>query len=347
MHPSTNRLPPAARMFQWISGSFATPAIHAAAALGIADLLRNGPRRVEELADASGAHAPSLYRLLRALASVRIFAEESYGRFRLTPMAQTLQTGGDLREMALMQRHAPGAQPWGDLLESVHTGRPSFEQQNGARFFDYLTRSPGEAARFQAGMTGASAQDAPHLLAAYDFSVFAHVTDVGGGQGGFLAAVLAAHPALAGTLFDLPEVVADPSPIHDPTVAARRTVGGGDFFTGVPPGADATLLKAVLHDWSDENAVRILRHCREALSNSTSARVLVFEMVIPGGNGPHPGKFMDLSLLVLTEGRERTREEFRALFGAAGLRLRRVVRTGCALSILEAAPAREEMRRRG
>ena len=341
MRPQANRLPPSARMFQWISGSFATPAIHAAAALGIADLLRDGPHGVEDLAGAAGAHAPSLYRLLRALASLRIFAEESErGRFRLTPMARMLQTGGDLRGMALLQRHAPGAQPWGDLLESVRTGRPSFERREGARFFDYLARAPGEAARFQAGMTGASFQHAPHFLAAYDFSAFGQVTDVGGGQGGFLAALLDANPTLSGTLFDLPHVVADPSPIDDPIVAARRSVVAGDFFAGVPPGADAYLLKAVLHDWNDENAVRILRNCREVLSDSPQGRVLVIEMVIPGGNGWHPAKFMDLNLLVLTEGRERTGPEFRALFRSAGLRLRRIVHTGSPLCILEAAPRR-------
>lgn len=327
-------LPPATAMFPLISGSFATRAIHAAAALGIADLLRDAPRTADDLAATTGAHGPSLYRLLRALASIGIFRQSAEGRFAQTPLSATLQTGA-LREMALRLPHPAGQQPWGDLLESVRTGRPSFEEREGRPFFDYLAHSPQEAARFQIGMTGASADHAAQLLANYDFSPFRHVVDVGGGQGALLTDLLAAYPALTGTLFDLPHVAANPIPLTNPQIAARRTVIGGDFFAGVPSGADVYLLKAILHDWNDQRAVLLLRSCRNALRDQEAGRVIVMEMVVPRGNAPHPSKFMDLNLLVLTEGRERTQTEFRALFKAAALRLTRIIRTAGPLCILE------------
>jgi hypothetical protein len=322
-------------MFRLITESAASQAIHAAARLGLADLLRDGPSSVEELAAATGAHAPSLFRLLRALAGAGVIHRDRAGRFGLTPLAATLQTGvpGSMREAALLTPHPPGGRPWGDIFYSVMTGRPAFEHEHGERFFDYLAHHPDEAARFDAGMTGASRRHAQEMLAACDFAPFRLAVDVGGGQGLLLAMLLAAHPSLRGVLFDRPAVVRDATYLQEAGVADRCRIVEGDFFERVPPGGDLYILKGILHDWADEPAGRILRNCRNAMAEG--GRILAFEMLVPSGNRPHPALFMDLNLMVLTGGRERTRAEFRSLFRAVGLKLARVMRTPSPFSLLE------------
>lgn len=334
--PGTPAPPPGAQLLQMGFGGFVAQAISVAAQLGLADLIHEGPKTASELAEATGAHAPSLYRLLRALASVGVFAEDGEGRFGMTPLATALRsdTPGSIRHGVVLVGQSFHRQAWTNLLYSVTTGRPAFDHAHGQPFFDYLGEYPEALAAFQAWMSQASAMQVPALLGSYDFSPFRRVVDVGGGRGDLLASLLRANPEVRGILFDLPQVVAGARAIEDSGVADRCQVMGGDFFTAVPEGGDAYLLKMVIHDWDDDRAVRILRNCCDAMA--PDGKVLVMEMLVPPGNAPHFSKFMDLNMLVLNQGGlERTEAEYRDLFRAAGLALTRVVPTPSPFSIVE------------
>jgi hypothetical protein len=331
---------PAAALRQLIMGFRATQLVHVAAKLGLADLLRAGPQPPHRLAQAVGAEPQALQRLLRALASLGLFAETADGAFALTPMAQLLQTGatGSLRSLAVLYGEEWLWQAYGRMLYSVKTGRPAFEHTHGQPLFDYLHDHPGAAALFHEGMSGYSAQEAPAILAGYDFSGVERVVDVGGGQASLVTALLQAYPDLSGVILDLE--LAGPGARHalaEAGVAARGTFVAGDFFTSIPRGGDVYLLKSVLHNWDDAAAVRILRGCRQAMTGD--ARLLVIERVIPPGNAPAEAKLFDINMLVVIGGRERTEREYRALFAAAGLSLTRVIPTDLPLNLVEGTPA--------
>ena len=330
----------AATLRQLIMGFRVTQLIYVAAKLGLADHLEQGPQTPHALAQAVGAEQQALYRLLRALASIGLFAETADGAFRLTPLAQLLQTNpaGSLRDLAILYGEEWLWQGYGHMLYSVQTGRPAFEQIHGEPLYDYLGNHPAAEAQFQAAMSGYSAQEAAAILAAYDFFRVATVVDVGGGHGALVAALLEAHPQLAGVVFDVASVVAEAQrQLADAGLASRATCVAGDFFAALPSGGDIYLLKSVLHNWDDAAAARILRSCRQAMSRR--ARLLVIERVIPSGNVPAEAKLFDINMLVTVGGQERTEREYRALFQAAGFDLTQIIPTYSPLSLIEGAPA--------
>jgi len=311
-------------------------ALYVVAALGIADLLADGPRTVEDLAATAGAHRPSLYRLLRMLTGAGVFREETDGRFALTALGGTLRSEGpdSVRDWALYVGAPEMWEAWGLLHESVMTGEAGFVLAHGMPVYDYLGKHPQLGTPFDRWMTRQSDQHNAAIVAAYDFSPFRTVADVGGGQGSTLAAILRANPSLQGILLDLPHVVANPDPLEAAGVADRCEVISGDMLQEVPGGADAYLVKRVLMIWGDEQAMRVLRNCAEAVREG--GKVLVVEMVLPLGNEPSPAKAFDLLMqLAHKEARVRTEAEFRDLYAAAGLRLSRIIPTASPNSIIE------------
>lgn len=329
-----------AQMMQIATGHMRTQAIVTAARLGVADRLREGPKSSAELAKEVGAHPRSLYRLLRALAGMGIFAEDAEGRFALTPLGETLRsdTPNSVLAAILLGGSDFHWNSWSNLTRSVRTGQCAFEHVHQMRFFDYLTQHPDAAATFDAWMTRSTELDLPTLLESCRFGDCKIVADVGGGHGILLAAILARHPHLRGILFDLPHVVSSATALRDAALAGRCEVVGGDMFSRIPAGADLYMLKCILHDWSDELSVQILKNCRAAMAGD--GRLLVIEAIVPPGNEPHFSKTMDLNMLVLNHGgMERTAEEYRALLEAAGLELVRTIPTASPLSLIEARRA--------
>lgn len=326
-------------LLQMMTGYWISKAIYVAAKLGVADLLTDGPLSAEELAMATQTHGPALYRLLRALASVGVFSEESPGRFTLTPLATLLRsdTPDSMRALAIMYAEEQ-SRAWDDVLHSVQTGQPAFEHAFGARYFDYFATHPEASRVFNEAMVGWTTQVVDAVVAAYDFSPFATVMDVGGGHGALLAAILKSAPAAQGILFDQPHVVEG----AEPFLAAAGVVNrcervGGDFFAEIPAGADAYVLAQILHDWDDERSVAILRQVRRAMP--AHGKLLVVELVLPEGNDPFLGKWLDLHMLVLLGGQERTVAQYAALLRAAGFELLGVIPTTAQQSIVEARPA--------
>ena len=319
---------------QMFGGSWITQGIWVAAELGIADLLTDGPRTAEELAEKTHTHGNALYRVLRALASVGMFAEDAHGRFSLTPLADLLRTDASAsqRPFAIMM----GAEfhgAWGELLHSVRTGELGFEKKFGVPFFQYMTERPERGKIYDAAMTGVHGGETEPMLDAYDFSPFQTVIDIGGGNGLVLAAILQRHPTIKGILFDLPAVVDRARTIISGLgLSDRCQIVGGDFFSSVPVGGDAYVMRHIIHDWDDNEAVAILRNCRVAMN--PEGRILVVETVIPPANEPCFGKWLDLMMLVVG-GRERTEEQYRRLFSEAGLKLNRIVPTALEISVIE------------
>jgi hypothetical protein len=321
-----------------VLGYVVTQALYVCARLGIADALVDGPRPVAALAEVSGAQPTELYRVLRALASVGVFAEEDGGSFRLTPLAECLRSDvtGSLRGYAILHGSPDITGVMNGFLHGIQTGDRPFEHVYGTDIFGYVQAHPDLGARFHAAMGDRTRMVDGAILEAFDFSASRTLVDVGGGRGVLLAGVLQAYPGINGVLFDLPDVVARAEPVLAlDDVRDRCKVVGGDFFGSVPAGGDAYMLKSIIHDWDDEHAITILRNCRTAMSpNST---LLLMETVIPPGNEPFVGKIHDLLMLAIG-GRERTEAEFNALLTAAGFELKRIIPTRSATSILEAAP---------
>jgi hypothetical protein len=323
---------------QVFGGAWMTQALGVAAELGVADHLAAGPLTAQELAQRTGAHADSLYRVLRALASAGVFEHDADERFGLTPLSELLRSDvpGSQRCFAAMmggEFHAA----WGELLHSARTGEPGFDKRFGKSFFEYMTERPDRHAIYDRAMEGVHGRETDPVLDAYDFSFFGTVADIGGGNGSALAATLRRHSGMQGILFDLPSVAdRTRAGVAASDVAARLCIEGGDFFTAVPSGADAYVLRHVIHDWMDDDAVAILRSCRKAMK--PASRILVVEMVIPSDGRPGFGKWLDLMML-LVRGRERTAAEYGRLFAAAGLKLERVIATASDASIVEGVPA--------
>lgn len=331
-------------LLQLVTSYQSAQVIHVAAQLGLADLLAGGPRRIEDLADATATHPPSLARLLRMLAALGVVAEEADGRIALTPLGVPLQTGipGSVRDRVLFLTGEWYWRSWGDLLYSVRTGEPAFDHIFGMSNFDYWEHNPEAGAIHDAGFTAMAQFTTPPLVAAYDFGRFGTVADIGGSEGPLLSAILAAHPGVRGILFDLPHVVTRSGPVLAAAgVASRCTVVGGDFFKAVPEGANAYLLKYIIHDWDDARAAAILSRCRAAMDRD--ATLLVIEMVAPerleAGAAAMTVARLDLTMLIATPGgRERTESQLRHLLAEAGFELRRVIPTRSPFSYLEAAP---------
>lgn len=323
---------------QMFGGAWIAQGLSVAAALGIADLLADGPRSVRELAERTQSHGGSLFRLMRALAGVGVFARDADGRFKLTPLAELLRSdvAGSQRSFAIMMG-TEFYQAWGKLLHSVRTGQPGFQHRYGASFFEYMTAHPDRHGIYDEAMNGIHDAETQPVLDAYDFSTFGTLVDIGGGNGLALAAILRRYPEMRGILFDLPAVVDRAWPlIADSDCAGRFQAVAGDFFASVPAKADAYIMRHVIHDWEDEPAITLLRRCREAMN--PDGRVLVIETVIPTGDEPCFGKWLDLMML-LVGGRERTEEEYRRLFTAAGLKLSRIVPSTAEVSVIEGVRA--------
>lgn len=331
--------PPPAVLLQMMTGYWLSQALHTVASLGIADLLANGERSAEDLAAASGANEPALYRVMRALASAGVFSEVKPRQFALSPLADLLRSDvpGSMRSLALLYAEEQ-YRAWGDLLHSVRTGEPAFEARYGMSYFDYLAAHPDADAVFNDAMTGWSRQVASGVADTYDFSPFTTIVDVGGGYGALLASVLQRTPDARGVLFDLPHVVDGAHVVLQASgVLDRCELVGGDFFAAVPEGGDAYILAQILHDWDDARCITILQRIREAIP--PHGRLLIVELVIPPTNEPSFGKWLDVHMLVLLSGRERTINEYAALFEAAGFSLGQVVPTQPGPSVIEAIPA--------
>lgn len=324
-----------------IIGYRVSQALHVVAVLGIADLLKDGPRHFNDLARSSDTHAGSLYRLLRLLASVGVFTEQSEGCFALTALAQHLRSDipDSLRTRAMFDGAQGNWDAWGDLLTSIKTGRPAIEHTFGKDLFGYLNDHPDEGKIFNEVMAVQTSAAIRAILDAYDFSEIGTLVDIGGGVGVLLAAILHNYPPMRGILYDQPHVAADAkSRFTSVGLANRCETVGGDFFESVPVGGNAYILKHILHDWDDKDCRRILKKCRSAIAKN--GRLLVIEMLNPPGDTPHYGKFVDLQMLVITKGgRERTEAEYRKLFASAGFRLSRVVPTGSDVCLIEGRPA--------
>ncbi|HLL74380.1 MAG TPA: methyltransferase [Pyrinomonadaceae bacterium] len=327
---------------QMATGLWVSKAIYVAARLGVADLLADGPKTVEQLAAETGAHAPTLRRLLRALAGAGVFREDAEGRYELTQFAEFLRTDvpGSQRGFALHVGESPSWQAWDGLLESVRTGESAFKRVHGMEVFPYYATHPESNEPFNSAMVELSNVVAAAVTEAYDFSRFRRIADVGGGRGGLLAAILKAAPAARGVVCDQPEVVAGARATMEAAgIAERCEYAGIDFFEGVPEGADAHVLKWIIHDWDDERALTLLRNCHRSLADG--GRLLLVEAVVPEGGEPSFSKWMDLQMLVMTGGRERTAAEYRALLAEAGFEMTNVIPTKSPVSIVEAVKAGE------
>ena len=334
--PGNVDIPPPVAMLQLISGFWISRAIYIAAKLGIADLLRDGPRTAAELAAATGAHASSLYRVLRALASVGVFTEDEKRGFALTPLSETLRTDapGSLRAFATVELGEEHYPAWGELLHSVKTGKIAFDRAFGMPVWEFFEQNPENAKTFNDAMTGMTLAVNGAVLSGYDFSPIGKIVDVGGGHGSLIASILKANPQMKGVLFDAPSVAEGArSRIEVAGIADRCEVVPGDFFQSLPGGGDAYILKWIIHDWDDDRSITILRNCHSAMTEA--GKLLLVEAVVPRGSEPHFSKFIDLNMLVMTGGRERTENEYRMLLEASGFKLTRTIPTESPMSVIE------------
>ena len=333
----TEGLPPREAVMQMVNASWISHAIRAMAALGLADHLAHGPRTVQELAEASGTHAPTLTRLLRTLAAIGLCVTDVRGGVSLTPRGDMLRS--DVPNTArpyVLAIHAPHVeQAWVELPETVRTGEPAFPRVHGTNFWEFLSDHPAEGAVFDAAMTGGSDQRARVLLTARDLSGLGTLVDVGGGQGRLLAIALTANPGLRGVLIDRPEVLpAAQAFLAEAGVLDRCDLVSGDILESVPQGGDAYVLSAIIHDWPDEQATAILRACHRAMR--PGARLWLIEGVVRPDDAYDRTRRLDLLMLVLFGAKERTAEEFRALLESAGFAWVGIHSTDSPPSVVEA-----------
>lgn len=333
-------LPPHVQLIQMGTGGAIASVVHIAAKIGLADELSVGPKSAIELAGPLALHAPSLHRLMRTMASLGLLSEGQGQRFSLTKLGEALKANapGSARSTLLMTGSSWVGRGFANILHSLQTGRTGFEKAHGMPFFDYLAQHQEDASVFSGAMVGLHGAEPPAVAAAYDFSMFKAVVDVGGATGNMLAAILARHAEPRGLLFDRSHVVADAEQLlkaHG--VSDRVTVEAGDFFQSVPSGGDVYILSHILHDWSDDECLTILGNCRKAMNRD--GRLLIVEMVLPPGDAPHPGKILDMVMLVLVGGQERTEVEYGRLLDKAGFRLNRAVATHSPVSVVEAVLA--------
>jgi hypothetical protein len=345
---SQSDAPPAhVGMLQLLGGAQVAGAVGCVAQLGIADLVAAGPRSAEDLAAQIGAHPGALYRLMRATASVGVLSEGSDGTFSQTPLSAVLcrDAKPSLRALAIMGITEWHMRGWVRLEYSVRTGKTALDEVYGMSMFEHFKQDAGSAQVFNDAMTNISTIDSPAVAAAYSFDGVGSVVDVAGGHGLLLATILGRNPNLKGTLFDAPHVIAGAKdgPLKPflgrlgPSKDDRCTLIGGDMFASVPAGADAYMMKHIIHDWPDDLCINLLKLCRKAVN--PGGRLLVIDAAIQPGNDFSPAKFLDLQMLLFPGGLERTEKQFRDLFAASGWRLNRVVPTSAGDSVVEALPA--------
>jgi hypothetical protein len=327
------------RLRQLIMGFRITQMIHVAAKFGLADHLARKPQTAQELAPLVGAEAVSLHRLLRALASIGVFAETAGGVFEMTPMSELLRRDqpGSLRSTAILYGDELIWNAFGQLSRAIANGTSAFEQLHGQSFYEYLGEHPTASALFNDAMTGFSEHEASAILEAYDFSAARAIVDVGGGQGALMAALLRAHAPLHAVIFDRSPPTDDTRRLFERLdILGRAEFVQGDFFATVPRGGDLYVLKSIVHNWKDDDATTILRNCRLAMP--PHGRLLVGERVIPPGNAPAEAKLFDINMMITVGGQERTEAQYAALFAATGLEMARVIPTRSLLSLIEAMP---------
>jgi SAM-dependent methyltransferase len=341
---STEDPPPQIALYHLATGHYLSHALCLAARLGIADLLNGGPRHANELAAATGMHAPSLNRVMRLLASADVFAEREDGSFELTALGGHLRSAvpGSARAMIMLFAGERIQDAWRELEYSVRTGNPVFQKRGVEDPFRDPTRTAEDNAIFDAAMADLTRLTAIAVAAAYDFSPFRKVVDVGGGNGALLIGILKATPHVPGIVFDQPPAAERAQKqIAEGELAERCAAVGGDFFKEVPNGADAYILKHVIHDWPDDRAIAILKNCRRAMGNG--GRLLVVEGVYPPridvSLASRGAAANDVNMLLNTGGRQRSETEFRALYSAAGFELRSIIPTQARVSVIEGVPA--------
>jgi hypothetical protein len=329
---------PRQTLLRLVSGYQLSQLLHVAARLDVGDRLAGGPRSADELAAETATHAETLYRLLRALAAVGVLRESDGRRFELTELGEGLRSdvAGSVHGWALMIGRPMHWNTWSSLVESIRTGENTFRLVHGTDVWSYRAQWPEELAIFDGAMTSMTGAVDAAVIDAYDFGRFNEVVDVAGGRGAMLAAILAKHDTVRGVLFDQPDVVANAAALLDRFGDRCRAVGG-NFFERVPDGADAYLLKWILHDWEDEECVAILRVIRNAMPEH--GFVLVLERDLGGPNENAPAKLSDLNMLVNPGGRERSADEYAELFVAAGLRYVGATPTAAGVTVFEAAAA--------
>jgi cyclopropane fatty-acyl-phospholipid synthase-like methyltransferase len=334
--------PPMIMAIRMTMGHWVAQCISVACELKIPDLLAEGPCTAEQVAAAAGTHPDATLRLLQALASLAVVAQTQDGLFEATPLSEQFRQ--DIPSLGPYARFVTGPEShraWGELLHAVRTGQTAFDHVYGQQIFDYFAEHPDSGWIFDEGMTSFNTAVADEIVDTYDFSPFQTIVDLGGGQGLLLAAILRRNPRARGVLFDRPQVAELAEQVLETAgLADRCSIVGGDFFRSVPEGRDAYVLKVVIHDWDDDRAQSILLNCREAMG--PDARLLLVERVI-SERPQHTfvdqrAALMDLNMLILTGGRERTEAEFTKLFESAGFTLQRVFPTPGGLSVIEAAP---------
>ena len=329
---------PAEQMIQFATGFMVSSAVYSVTKAGIPDLLRDGAKSAQELAKNSGSNEDALYRIMRALASIGVFSEVFDKKFALSPAGEYLckDTPGSHRDMVLWMGDAIHHRTYAEMGHALKTGETVIEKVHGVSCFEYFAQDKPLSEVFNAAMTGFSAMIAPAVLDSYDFSTLNNKTlvDIGGGHGYLLTQILRKYPDIRGTIFDLEHVVAGArSSLDNSGLSSRCQTAAGDFFQSVPPG-EAYIMKNIIHDWNDELALKILKCCHRAGIGKT--KVILVESILPAANIPHLSKWLDLEMLLLPGGRERTEDEFNRLFAQAGFRLTRVVPTNSPVCVIEA-----------
>jgi hypothetical protein len=330
---------------QLLFGKQMTYCLSGVARIGVADHMNATPMAVEEIAGKTGAHAPSLYRVMRMLASTGVFKEEQGKRFALTPAGELLKSDapGTMRYHAMMLGDEWTTRAYEHFTDCLRTGQNGVSKAYGQHLFDVLAERPEQSDTFQAAMTSSSTIEGKAVIGAYDFSGIKRLADLGGGHGGLLASILRRYPQMQGVLFDRAEIVAGMAKDQFAGCEGRITIEGGSFFERVPDGCDAYIMKHIIHDWDDEHCRTTLKLMRDKLP--TDGRVLVCEMVVTDEPGPTPAKILDILMLVITMGgKERTKDEFAELFASSGLRLNRIVPTEGPICVIEAVPRVDEFR---
>ena len=340
--PSPNAQPrpaldPSQHVFQIATGYIASTALYVATRFRIADHLQNGPRSSDDLARSTGVNADALYRVLRALSALGIFEEVSARTFANNAPSNTMISAqpGSTYDMALWIADPFHLRVYAEATHTMTTGQPAVEKAVGMPVFEYFPKDPALSEIFNNAMTSFSAFVVPAVLEAYDFSGIGTLVDVAGGHGEVLISILQKYPGMRGVLFDMEHVLAGaPQRIRAAGLESRITTESGDFFKGVPAGADAYIMKHIIHDWDDDRATTILSNIKKVMK--PGGRVLLVESVLAPPNTPDFGKLMDLEMLLLPGGRERTEQEFRELFDRAGFELTRIMPTRSPLGIIEA-----------
>ncbi|MFP2906889.1 methyltransferase [Pyxidicoccus sp. 3LFB2] len=342
-HPQPSHTPPPAALImnQMVYGFWVSRCLQITAELGLADTIGDTPKTLEDLATASGTHAPSLRRMLRMLSGLGVLVkDEQTQRWGLTEMGSLLRKDhpGSVYGSLRAHGHMLSWRSWGELKTSLTTGQPVVEKLVGETFFEFMGSHPADGALFQESMVAYQLQNAPAVVNAYDFSAARTICDVGGGTGALLAHILKRHPAARGTIFETPLVAGGArAKLAEQGLTARCEAIEGDFFASSPEGQDLYILSQILHDWNDDDSVRILTHIRKAMR--PDSKLLIVEAVLPGDNANHFGNLYDMAMLILLGGKERTAEEYSALLAKVGLRIARVIPTSMPPSVVEVVVA--------